>query len=215
MVVEEYLSGLEYSVELFCIDNEPGVIGVTKKLLGPLPYFEEVGHVFPVPNEVPDQSRAVQFGMDLIREVRPGSGILHLEVRIDNSGVRFIEVGMRLGGDFIPKLVQYSGITCPVEIAAAIATGSPIPQLLTPTKCSSVVFPTTTGQGVIENIGFIHHPLSLEEQKLWWEPGDVISRGENKSMMRLGYSIQSGDYETLVASASSAYSELVEVSFHV
>ena len=53
VLVEEYLTGAEYSAEL--IDDQ--VVGITAKLLGGEPYFVEIGHEFPAPLGEADQGR--------------------------------------------------------------------------------------------------------------------------------------------------------------
>ena len=49
LLVEEYLRGPEFSVETLTVRGEHHVIGVTRKLLGPLPHFVEQGHLFGAP----------------------------------------------------------------------------------------------------------------------------------------------------------------------
>ena len=53
VLVEEFLTGAEYSAEL--IDDQ--VVGITRKLLGPEPYFVEIGHDFPAPLAEADRRR--------------------------------------------------------------------------------------------------------------------------------------------------------------
>ena len=47
VLVEEYVEGPEFSVEVFLDDGIPRYASVTEKHKGPLPYFVELGHVVP------------------------------------------------------------------------------------------------------------------------------------------------------------------------
>ncbi|KGM13848.1 ATP-grasp domain-containing protein [Cellulomonas bogoriensis] len=101
LVLEEYLTGTEHSVEGFVIDGEPVIVGVTDKDTTE-PFKLELGHVFPS-SLPPDRLTAVH---DLTRTVVAAVGLdrctFHLECKVDDQGrARLVEVAARIGGDLI------------------------------------------------------------------------------------------------------------------
>ncbi|MGW3228658.1 ATP-binding protein [Kitasatospora sp. NPDC001095] len=123
VLVEEYLDGPEVSVECVTVLGVTTPVAVTRKRLGPAPYFEETGH-------------SVEAGDPLLALVGPtavqaldavgfANGISHVEMRLTDGGntPRLIEVNGRLAGDLIPHLVrEATGIDLPLA-AADIALG--------------------------------------------------------------------------------------------
>jgi hypothetical protein len=63
LLIEEYLRGPEFSVETLTVRGEHHLIGVTRKLLGPLPHFVERGHLFGAPATVETSRRAADRGV--------------------------------------------------------------------------------------------------------------------------------------------------------
>ncbi|MFJ4676911.1 ATP-grasp domain-containing protein [Kitasatospora sp. NPDC088783] len=130
VLVEEYLDGPEISVECVTVQGATTPVAVTRKRLGPEPFFEEVGH-------------SVEAGDPLLTVAGPVAvaalsalgfthGVSHVEMRLTADGPRLIEVNGRLGGDLIPHLVkEATGIDLPLA-AADIALG--LPPDLTPTR---------------------------------------------------------------------------------
>jgi len=121
LLVEEYLQGPEFSVETVTVDGVHHVIGVTRKLLGPLPRFVEMGHLFPEPDS--EQTRQVAaLAVTLLNAAGYRCGPAHTEVIVTADGPRIVESQARLGGDKIPVLVQLAtGIDLEQEVFAALA----------------------------------------------------------------------------------------------
>ncbi len=121
LLVEEYLRGPEFSVETLTVDGVHHVVGVTRKLLGPLPHFVEMGHLFPEPDS--DQTRQVAaLAVTLLNAAGYRCGPAHTEVIVTADGPRIVESQARLGGDKIPVIVQLAtGIDLEQEVFAALA----------------------------------------------------------------------------------------------
>ncbi|MFJ1707625.1 acetyl-CoA carboxylase biotin carboxylase subunit family protein [Kitasatospora sp. NPDC088346] len=122
VLVEEYLDGPEISVECVTVRGVTTPVAVTRKRLGPPPYFEETGHSV----EAGDPLLAVvgPVAVQALHAVGFANGVSHVEMRLtDRGGPRLIEVNGRLGGDLIPHLVrEATGIDLPLA-AADIALG--------------------------------------------------------------------------------------------
>lgn len=98
VLVEEYVSGPEVSVETFGI----GVVGVTAKHLGSSPWFVERGHDFPA-----DGSSGVEgLALAAVEALGLLFGPAHTEIRLGPHGPVVIEVNPRLAGGRIPTLVR-------------------------------------------------------------------------------------------------------------
>lgn len=102
VLVEEYLEGgKEYSIECLAYNGNYEVIQYTEKEISEPPYFAEIGHHQPANISLESKEKIDTA----IREILPALGIecgmAHLELKIINGDLYFIEVGARAGGDHI------------------------------------------------------------------------------------------------------------------
>lgn len=101
VLVEEYITGPEFSVEVF----GGRAVAVVGKHLGPLPWCVEIGHDLPPePGRGPEQLPGA--AVDAVLALGLGFGAVHVELRLDSAGPRIIEVNPRLAGGMIPELVR-------------------------------------------------------------------------------------------------------------
>lgn len=139
VLVEEFIEGLEYSIESLHHDGKSEVIQFTEKKTTESPYNVELGHIQPanISDENKQKIREIitKIGKALNFENCPS----HTELKINERGIFVIETSPRLGGDYItstltplstgvnledellkialgqiikpaPKAVQYSGV---------------------------------------------------------------------------------------------------------
>jgi biotin carboxylase len=102
ILVEELVMGQEYSVETFNMV----AIGVTRKYLGSLPAFVEVGHDHPAVLNTELERSICQIALRALEALGLGWGPAHVEIRVTEDGPKIIEVNPRLAGGFIPELVR-------------------------------------------------------------------------------------------------------------
>ncbi len=99
-IVEQYIEGDEISVEGLLINGKLEIIQITDKILGPPPYNVEMGHI--QPSTYWPRKAEIQ---DLLQRIISISGLnhcaVHPELKINDKGINIIEIGPRLGGDFI------------------------------------------------------------------------------------------------------------------
>jgi argininosuccinate lyase len=102
ILVEEFLTGQEYSVEVF----EGVAVATVRKRLGPLPWFVETGH--DTPSRLTADRERVLTGAaeDAVAALNLGWGAVHAELRLGPDGAQIIEVNPRLAGGMIPDLVN-------------------------------------------------------------------------------------------------------------
>lgn len=108
-LVEEYVEGDEYSVEYLSDNGIHHFLAITKKYTTGAPHFIETGHIEPS-----GLDEALVKKVKTVVEHALGSlglkyGASHSEVKIKNGVIKIIEIGGRMGGDFIgSSLVKLS-----------------------------------------------------------------------------------------------------------
>ncbi|WAL74581.1 ATP-grasp domain-containing protein [Kitasatospora sp. YST-16] len=148
VLVEEYLDGPEISVECVTVHGITTPVAVTRKMLGPEPLFQEVGHT--VRADDPLLAQVGPIAEAALDALGVNTGVSHVEMRLTAGGPRLIEVNARLGGDLIGRLVQLAtGIDLPA-VAADIAVGRE-PDL-TPTRreAAGVRFLSPAASGTLQ-----------------------------------------------------------------
>ncbi|WP_019853065.1 ATP-grasp domain-containing protein [Actinopolyspora mortivallis] len=106
VLVEEWLTGREFSVETSAVDGKVTVHGVTQKVLDDRGRFIEVGHQFPAPLPEDETRRIEEFTRDCLRAVGHDHGVTHTEVTMTERGPRLVEINSRPGGGNIVDLVR-------------------------------------------------------------------------------------------------------------
>ncbi|MER0445756.1 ATP-grasp domain-containing protein [Streptomyces sp. Edi4] len=145
VLVEEYLDGPEVSVECVTHCGETTAVAVTRKSLGPAPYFSETGHTVDATD--PLLAQVAPVAAAAVKALGITDGVQHVELRLVDGRPRLIEVNARIGGDRIGHLVRLAtGIDLP-KAAADVACGR-APDL-TPTRAGAagirMLYPNTSG----------------------------------------------------------------------
>ncbi len=124
-VVEEFVEGDEYSIEYISFNGNHWFLSATQKLTTGAPFFIETGHREPAPldEETVDKIKAIsEHALDTL-QLRNGAA--HIELKIDGDKINLIEIGGRMGGDFIGSdLVQlstgYDFVKAVIEVSLGI-----------------------------------------------------------------------------------------------
>lgn len=99
-IIEEFISGDEISVEAFVYNNQLEIVQITDKIVSPPPYNVEMAHI--QPSKYYDRKLEIH---SLVKKIVEVTGLdncaLHAELKINDRGIYIIEVGPRLGGDYI------------------------------------------------------------------------------------------------------------------
>jgi biotin carboxylase len=107
-IIEEYISGREVSVETISWKGEHYILAITDKVTTGEPYFVELEHHQPsnLSEEIQQKIRSETIKALTALNVKYGAS--HAEFKITNDGNVFaIEVGARMGGDFIGSDLVY------------------------------------------------------------------------------------------------------------
>ncbi|MDN7226436.1 ATP-grasp domain-containing protein [Planococcus sp. N064] len=106
VIIEEYIEGEEFSVETMTYNGETKIVAITQKKTSETPFFVEIQHMVPAIINREQQEVIEEIVIKTVNAVGIEYGPSHCEVKLNSRGVFIIEIGARLGGDFIStKLV--------------------------------------------------------------------------------------------------------------
>ncbi|RJX37551.1 ATP-grasp domain-containing protein [Paenibacillus pinisoli] len=195
-LIEEYLEGPEFSVELFLSDGIPLFHTVTEKLTSPLPYFVELVHTLPAPSYREHQDDLIRTAAGALHAIGIVDGPSHVEVKLTANGPRIIEVNGRPGGDHISSdlLLQAFGVDI-FEATVNYYLNRPIHIERKHERAAAIAYVTADREGVFESIdGFAAlqaHP-HIVRTHLISQPGQAVGIAKS-SDDRLGYFILTAD----------------------
>ncbi|MGV9992809.1 ATP-grasp domain-containing protein [Streptomyces sp. NPDC003374] len=104
-LVEEFLSGAEYSVEAVSTPQGHRILAITEKTTTGAPHFVETGHTLPVRLDPADEAAIHALVTGTLDAVGYRYGPSHTEVMLTKDGPRLIESHGRPGGDRISDLL--------------------------------------------------------------------------------------------------------------
>jgi biotin carboxylase len=109
-IVEEYITGSEVSVEAISWHGKHYILQITDKVTTGEPFFVELEHHQPSQLSDKVKNNIKQETLKALNALNVQYGASHSELKINEAGEVFvIEVGARMGGDFIGSdLVQLS-----------------------------------------------------------------------------------------------------------
>jgi argininosuccinate lyase len=190
ILIEALVEGPEYSVETF----GQAVVGVTRKYLGPLPDFVEIGHDFPADLSQEDREAVHRVARQSLFALGLGWGAAHVELRLTADGPYIIEVNPRLAGGYIPELVRLaSGVDLVSETVRLVAGGEPDLKVSSD-RFASIRFLLPEEEGILRGVGGtaeVESSPGVADVKLYVEPGVALKRhGDFRD--RIGHVIACG-----------------------
>jgi ATP-grasp domain len=178
VLVEEYLTGPEISVDSAVHRGTVYPMFVARKEVGYAPYFEEIGHIVDAADPLLADAGLMRIVQDAHTALGFADGMTHTELKLTPRGPKIIEVNGRLGGDLIPYLgLRATGID-PGLAAAAVACGREPETTADRTLVGAVRFfyveheDTTIGAIRVDDTAL--RP-ALDLMVVNAEPGDVVS----------------------------------------
>lgn len=133
VMLEQFVEGPEFSVEIIVWDGQVHVLTVTDKKTTEAPYFVELGHNQPsvFPDDIVEKIKAA--AVSGVKALDVNNCACHAEVKVQNGEAYIMEVGARLGGDFIST--ELTHLSTGVDmVAAAINCALGIEPNLEPTE---------------------------------------------------------------------------------
>jgi biotin carboxylase len=101
VVVEEFVEGPEVSIETLSFGGQHYVVAITDKRTTGEPHWVELGHVEPSRLTEALQRDVAEAAVAGLRALGIDDAAGHVEVKASSNGPKLIEIGARLGGDFI------------------------------------------------------------------------------------------------------------------
>lgn len=142
VMLEQFIEGREFSVEVISFEGKHYVVQITDKVTTGPPYFVELAHHQPANLTTKQWNDIKELTIKMLDALKVEYGASHTEIKMNDSGIPYvIEVGVRMGGDFIQSdLVRLStdyDLVCGV---LEVATGRFHEPVLGASKCSGVYF---------------------------------------------------------------------------
>lgn len=123
---EEYLPGMELSVEAFAQFGIPHVIGINEKQPITPPYFIEYGDIAPARVTEEQEEEVEKLAESSLIALGVKNSLSHIELKITPSGPKLIEVASRMGGDDIYHNVRAVWGEDMVKIGLQVAVGQKV-----------------------------------------------------------------------------------------
>lgn len=191
-LVEEFITGQEFSVELFMVDKEPRFASVTEKISSPLPYFVEVGHVVPTSVYADRVDELKAAALRAVLAMGFSNGPFHIELRLSPRGPIIMETNGRIAGGLIASdlMVNAFGINL-FDTFIQYLLGNPVD--ITPTKnrasCIMNLIAKKDGRLLsIEGLDKLGQQENIVSHVIRVKPGDRV-RLAREGADRLGYVI--------------------------
>ena len=191
VMLEQFVEGPEFSVEIIVWNKKVNVLQVTDKKTTEAPYFVELGHNQPslFPEHIVEAvKRAAIMG---VRALEVNNCACHAEVKVQDGQAYIMEIGARLGGDFISTELTHlsTGIDM---VAAAIDVALGIEPILEPIAEPQGVAIRyfTPVPGIMKAIGneeLLNRP-DVYDAEIYVKPGDVVKEVKS-SLDRSGHVI--------------------------
>lgn len=195
VILEEYMTGPEVSVEVMVIDGDPHVLQVTDKLTTGAPYFVEMGHNQPSMLPVVDVERIKNLACRAVKSVGINCGPSHVEIKLTPTGPKMVELGARMGGDCITThLVPLSTGIDMIKATIDIALGDK-PDITSKLQKGSAIRFLDASCGIISIIEGIEEAKEIDGVKeilLTKNIGDEVTE-IHSSVDRCGYVIAQCD----------------------
>lgn len=117
VMLEQFVEGPEFSVEIIVWDGQVHVLTVTDKKTTEAPYFVELGHNQPsvFPDDIVEKIKSASVAG--VKALAVNNCACHAEVKVQNDEAYIMEVGARLGGDFIST--ELTHLSTGIDMVAA------------------------------------------------------------------------------------------------
>ena len=195
VLVEEYMRGPEVSVEVLVWNEEVSVIAVTDKMTTGAPFFVEMGHKEPSELEKSHVEQIKNLAIKAVNAVGIKNGEAHVELILTKEGPKVIELGARLGGDFITSdLVPLSTGIDMLKATLQIACGEEPDTIIREQKGSAIRF-IEAKAGMIQEIKGIEEARNIpgiKRVEFFKSIGDESIEVHN-SLDRIGCVIAKGE----------------------
>lgn len=190
-IVEEYLTGKEFSCECISFRGKHHMLAITEKFTTGAPHYIETGHIEPAPLTDVQEATVEETVFRSLDALGICVGASHTEFMMDSDGVvKIIEIGARMGGDCIGSDLVY------------LSTGNDFVKMVIDVACGREPEIRTLTTRRVAGIRFLMTESDVRNRKNLMEGLDVVdisqisedfSQAVVDSSSRYGYFIAVGD----------------------
>lgn len=211
VIIEEYLTGNEVSVEILVVGGKINILAITDKLTTGAPHFVEMGHSQPSRLPASTIDEIENIAIQAVKAVGIETGPAHVEMMVTSQGVKMIELGARMGGDCITtSLVPLSTGVDMIRATIDLSLGI-VPDMSVKFQKGSAIRYFKTSTGILQSITGIDKAKKIngvQDVVFTKSIGERISN-INSSIDRIGYVIaQAHDAEHAIRACSDAMREI-------
>lgn len=201
LLVEEYISGPEYSAEGLIQDGKLFFYSFTEKFVSDQNEFIEIGHITNVPLDPSLKKTIEDYLAGVLKALEANHCPFHAEFRINEGGQPVLmEVAARLAGDRIADLIGFAHEVNYLDAVLANYLGEKLSLPELGHHLAGIRFfyrPKTASYSAIEGLDEVRK-FPLEELSFYYKAGQAIPDFP-KPLRRLGHAILKSDhYESLV-----------------
>lgn len=216
VLVEEYMSGREMSVESITENGNTTVVTITDKLVCELPYFVEIGHSEPAILSETEKESIIDITKKAILAMKLINGASHTEIKLTKDGPKIVEIAARLGGDFITsKLVPLSTGINMVEQSLNVVMEKKC-DLRQRYDCGSAIRYIHCNSGKIKEINIdsaIYDDERIKEVVIYKKTDDIVTDLKT-SNDRVGYVVANGKNAQDAIDAAENALKLIEIELY-
>lgn len=117
VMLEQFIEGPEFSVEVIVWQGVPHVLAVTDKKTTEDPYFVELGHNQPSLYPAAVQQKLKDGAIAGCKALGLTNCAAHCELKVQNGEAYLMEIGARMGGDFIST--ELTHLSTGIDMVAA------------------------------------------------------------------------------------------------
>jgi biotin carboxylase len=177
LVVETELAGPEYSWVAVVVDGEVKISNISSTETSGPPYFIELVHRTPATVTTGDREAIDAIASRVLTAVGMRTGVFQLECRMTAAGPSVIEVAVRMPGDNMMDMLEWTYGISWFDLLVLAAMGHGLPELPAgPASYAAGYGPALTGGIVTEITGWDEireHPL-VAQADLVVAPGRVV-----------------------------------------
>lgn len=218
VLVEEFLDGPEVSVECVVSKGKTYIVQITDKVITPYPRTVELAHFQPsvLPSDAIDRIKEVV--VQAIEALGMDNTGAHAELKITTQGPKMVEIGARLGGDYISSYLTLLSTGVDMNKAVAqIAMGEEPDATPRFTRYSGIQYVNWQAGKKVDKILPIESLLEdprVAFAGIFVKPGDVLPEITD-SAKRHAFVITSGEEKTQldenIVSLSQKLADLITV----
>ncbi|MCZ7476247.1 MULTISPECIES: ATP-grasp domain-containing protein [unclassified Micromonospora] len=194
VLLEQYVTGPEFSVETFSDAGTVTCVGITAKTVGSPPSFVEARHIYPAPLPAGVADELAATAERALKALGFAQGPAHTEVRWTASGPAIIEVNARLAGGMLPELVRLATGVDLLTQQLHVATGRPVELTARHRSVAGIHFITAPERGVLLSIDGLDRARSVrgvQQVHLTVEAGQAVAPPRD-AYGRVGFVIAKG-----------------------